>query len=106
MPEPEPKPNPGLPRSAESLIHEVGSREQRMIRRRKEGPPDLWRAVGLVGLVGWSVAVPMLVGVALGSWIDRQFAGRHSWTLMLLVAGLFVGCVNAWNRIQREREDR
>lgn len=87
-------------------MQEVGLRESRMIRRKKEGSPNVWRSVGLVGLIGWSVVLPMLAGIALGIWIDGQWPSRFSWTLMLLVAGLAAGCANAWNRIRREQEDR
>ena len=40
------------------------------------------------GLIGWSVAVPTLLGAMLGLWLDRRHPGAHSWTLMLLVVGL------------------
>ena len=49
------------------------------------------------GLIGWSVAVPTLLGAMLGLWLDRRHPGPHSWTLMLLVAGLVIGCANAWH---------
>jgi len=77
-----------------------------MLRRRKQGPPNVWRSVGLVGLVGWSVVIPMLIGIAVGLWIDHTWPSRFSWTLMLLVGGLGAGCANAWSRIKREQEDR
>jgi ATP synthase protein I len=48
----------------------------------------------------------MLGGVALGAWIDRRWPSRFSWTLMLLVGGLLLGCVNAWMRIEHERRER
>jgi ATP synthase protein I len=54
------------------------------------------------GLIGWSVAVPTLCGVALGFWIDRRFRSSHSWTLSLLILGLFVGCANAWHWISQQ----
>lgn len=91
--------------AAERLIARVASREVRMIRGKKEGTPNIWRAVSLVGVIGWLVVLPMLAGIAIGSWIDHTWPSRFSWTLMLLVAGLAVGCMNAWNRITRERED-
>jgi ATP synthase protein I len=106
MPERGSASNVNLPGSARKMVREVGLREVRMVRRRRDGPPNLWRAVGLVGLVGWSVVLPMLIGIAVGLWIDRAWPSRFSWTLMLLVAGLVAGCANAWNRIQRERGDR
>jgi ATP synthase protein I len=48
----------------------------------------------------------MLAGIAVGNWIDRRWPSRYSWTLMLLVGGLLLGCVSAWNRVTDEQEHR
>jgi ATP synthase protein I len=61
-----------------------------------------WSGLGMIGLVGWGVSVPTLLGAALGIWLDRRFPGEHSWTLTLLFAGLVIGCLNAWRWITRE----
>lgn len=61
-----------------------------------------WYGLGLFGLVGWAVVVPTVVGVALGLWIDARTASETSWTLVLLVAGAALGCLNAWYWVQRE----
>jgi ATP synthase protein I len=58
----------------------------------------------MFGMVGWSVAVPTLIGIALGIWIDRRWPGRFSWTLMLLFAGLALGCLLAYHWVNRERK--
>ena len=64
----------------------------------------------MMGLIGWSVVVPTLLGAALGIWLDNRHPGKHSWTLALLVAGLVVGCLNAWHWVDKEdkemREDQ
>ncbi len=57
-----------------------------------------------MGLIGWSVVIPTLLGAALGIWLDRHFPGSHSWTLALLVAGLVIGCFNAWRWVAKEGE--
>jgi ATP synthase protein I len=58
-----------------------------------------------MGLIGWSVAVPTLLGVALGLWLDHRQSGGRSWTLALLAAGLAIGCLNAWHWVdQQDRE--
>jgi ATP synthase protein I len=59
----------------------------------------------MMGLVGWSVAVPCLIGTALGIWIDAHHVSHYSWTLMLLVLGLLLGCYNAWYWVSRESEE-
>ncbi|MBC7573134.1 MAG: AtpZ/AtpI family protein, partial [Herminiimonas sp.] len=51
-----------------------------------------------------SVVVPTLLGAALGLWLDQRHPGGRSWTLALLVAGLVLGCFNAWHWV--EKEDR
>ena len=93
-----------LPKPVEDLMRQVGARQSRMIRRRREGPPSFWRSVGMVGAIGWSVALPTLIGVAAGTWIDHHWPSRFSWTLMLLFAGLALGCADAWSRINRAQE--
>jgi ATP synthase protein I len=55
----------------------------------------------MFGLVGWAVAVPTLAGVALGLWLDARYPGGPSWTITGLVAGVALGCLNAWWWVQR-----
>ena len=57
---------------------------------------------GMMGLVGWSVAIPTLLGAALGTWLDKRHSGPHSWTLMLLIIGLMIGCANARRWVSKE----
>ena len=49
--------------------------------------------------------VATLLGASLGLWLDRHYAGSHSWTLALLVAGLVLGCWNAWHWVAREQAE-
>ena len=57
----------------------------------------------MMGMIGWSVAIPTLLGAALGGWIDRTHPGTRSWTLALLVGGLAIGCWNAWRWVTNEQ---
>lgn len=59
----------------------------------------------MMGLIGWSVAIPTLLGAGLGFWLDERFPGQISWTLTILLVGLIVGCANAWHWVQKEREE-
>ncbi len=85
------------------LAQQVGRREERKLRGREQGHRTIWFGLGMFGLVGWSVALPTLGGALLGLWLDRAFPGTYSWTLMLLTAGLFLGCAIAWYWIEKER---
>ena len=56
------------------------------------------------GLIGWSVTIPTLLGVALGVWLDEHYPSAYSWTLMLMLIGLIIGCLNAWHWVFREEK--
>ncbi len=83
----------------------VGERAARKIKAQRHITQVVWTGLGMMGLIGWSVAVPTLLGTALGFWADKHYPGIHSWTLMLLVIGLGLGCFNAWHWISRESSE-
>jgi ATP synthase protein I len=76
---------------------EVDAKAARKLKARRNPKQGVWFGLGMMGLIGWSVVVPTLLGAALGIWLDHRYAGSHSWTLALLVAGLAIGCLNAWH---------
>lgn len=76
--------------------------ERKMKSRAERGEKSLWFGLGMFGLVGWSVAIPTLIFLALGIWIDATYPGRISWTLTLLFVGVVLGCLNAWFWVKRE----
>jgi ATP synthase protein I len=85
------------------LSREVGAKAARKLKARRNSTPGVWFGLGMMGLIGWSVAVPTLLGAALGLWLDEsQHPGSHSWTLALLVVGLAIGCLNAWHWVAKE----
>lgn len=86
----------------QTLAHQVGIKAARKLRARRRGAAGIWFGLGMMGLVGWSVAVPTLVGAGMGLWLDKHYPGKHAWTLTLLVAGLVIGCFNAWRWIAKE----
>ena len=73
--------------------------------RARERQDDVWFWLGMFGLVGWSVAVPMVIGVAVGMWLDGHTDAPFSWTLTLLAVGLAVGCGVAWYWVRQESRD-
>ncbi len=74
----------------------VAAKETRRIKARGEKDHTFLFGLSIFGIVGWSVVIPTLIGIALGIWIDGRWPGRFSWTLMLLFGGLICGCLNAW----------
>lgn len=100
------KPHRPLPdNTSEGLGSAVGRRARRKQKARTEGRRSAWFGLGMFGLVGWSVAVPTLTGIAIGVWADRRWPGEVSWTLTLLIIGVALGCLNVWYWIKQESED-
>jgi len=90
------------PPAGPTFAGEVGAKAARKLEARRNSAQGVWFGLGMMGLVGWSVAIPTLLGAALGLWLDKQHAGKHSWTLALLAAGLVIGCLNAWHWVAKE----
>ncbi len=85
-----------------TFSRQIGEKEARKLKARRNSTRTVWFGLGMMGLIGWSVAIPTLLGAALGLWLDKRYPGGHSWTLALLVAGLVIGCYNAWHWVAKE----
>jgi ATP synthase protein I len=89
-------------KAAANMAEQVGAKATRKLQAQRNPAPGVWFGLGLMGMVGWSVVVPTLLGAALGLWLDRHYPGGRSWTLALLAAGLVLGCFNAWHWVAKE----
>jgi ATP synthase protein I len=88
-----------------SFSEAVGAKAARKLKARRNATPGVWFGLGMMGLIGWSVAIPTLLGAALGLWLDKHYPAAHSWTLTLLVIGLIIGCFSAWKWVAREDKE-
>jgi ATP synthase protein I len=86
------------------LSQKIGAAADRKLRTKRRGVRDVWLGLGMFGLIGWSVAIPTLLGVLFGAFIDKHYPGIHSWTLSFLIIGLFLGCLNAWHWVVKEEK--
>lgn len=64
----------------------VGAKAARKLKARRNGAQGVWFGLGMMGLIGWSVAVPTLLGAALGLWLDKHHPGTHAWTVRKAVS--------------------
>lgn len=80
----------------------VASEAARKLRVQRDDTQGVWFGLGMSGLIGWSVATPTLAGVLIGVWLDHRHPASFSWTLALLVAGLMLGCANAWHWVAQQ----
>lgn len=72
------------------------------MKARSEKDKGVWFELGMFGLVGWSVAIPTLIFLAVGIWIDSRWPSDYSWTLMMLIIGVIIGCWNAWYWVKKQ----
>jgi ATP synthase protein I len=89
-------------KSGPTLAEQVGAKAARKLKARRSSGQGVWFGLGMIGLIGWPVAIPTLLGVAFGHWLDTRHPGKHAWTLALLVVGLAIGCLNAWRWVAKE----
>jgi ATP synthase protein I len=99
------KPEIKSEKGGDGFSRQVGVKAVRKLKARRNGTPGVWFGLGMMGLIGWSVVVPTLLGASLGIWLDNRHSGSHSWTLMLIVIGLVVGCANAWHWVSKEDKE-
>ena len=99
------EPNKKPKKSEPTFLGQIGAKAARKLKARRNAWHGVWFGLGMMGLIGWSVAIPTLLGAALGSWLDQNHPGAHPWTLALLAAGLAIGCFNAWHWVAKEEQE-
>ncbi|HEY3445130.1 MAG TPA: AtpZ/AtpI family protein [Myxococcales bacterium] len=80
----------------------VRRRRQRVERARRHGERSVGRNLALVGVLGWLIVAPTLLGMFGGRWLDRSLGTGIVWTSALMLLGLVFGCYLAWRRVQEE----
>lgn len=68
-----------------------------------EGEPSLARNVGQIGILGWMIVAPTLIGLFIGRWIDNRFETGVFWSAALLVVGVTAGSWAAWRWMHTEQ---
>ena len=82
-----------------SLAEPVRRRRVRDERWQREGERPLGHNLAMIGVLGWLVVVPTVLGTFLGRWLDHAAASGIFWTLSLMFMGLCLGCWLAWKRV-------
>ncbi len=82
--------------SPDGLTDAVRRRQERQKRWLTEGEPSVVRFVGQIGILGWIIVAPILIGLFIGRWLDHRLGTGIFWSAPLLLLGLAVGCWSAW----------
>lgn len=83
------------------LEEQLKQRERRRLHAKKR-EEHTWFGLGMLGLVGWAFAIPLLAVLAVGIWLDTRFESDYSWSLMGVFVGAAIGAVNAWYWVKHE----
>ena len=85
----------------ERLKSEIQKDVIRLEKAEKEKRTLLAQTVYL-GTLGLMLALPIVAGAYLGDWLDSKLKGFSvSWTITLILLGVFIGAVNVYLLITR-----
>ena len=90
-------------------IQEMGRRK---IKAKERKDITIWAGLGTLGVIGWAVSIPTLIGAGIGWFLDNKLMHDHRWTLAFLILGLLMGCWNAsywvckqWKEIDGDKKE-
>ncbi|MGA8445749.1 MAG: AtpZ/AtpI family protein [Roseiarcus sp.] len=64
--------------------------------------PSFAARLGQIGVLGWAIVAPVLIGVVIGRWLDRTFATGVFFTAPLIMLGAAAGLWTAWRWMHRQ----
>lgn len=85
----------------DGLLESV-ERARRRERERRENEPSLARFIGQIGMLGWMVVIPTLIGLFIGRFIDQRLGSGIFWSAPLLLIGVVIGYWSAWKWMHRQ----
>lgn len=90
-------------RSERGDLREAFDRDFRRVARREPGHGTFWRSLGVLGSVGWPIALLTAGGALLGHWLDVRWHTGVRLALLFLTLGVFAGCWIAWRNVGGHR---
>ncbi len=90
-------------RRTRDAAEEAARTAARRERLREEDPePSLGRRFGQIGILGWAIVTPILLGIVLGRLADRQFGTGVFFTAPAIMIGAGLGMHAAWRWMHRQ----
>jgi ATP synthase protein I len=71
-------------------------------RAREDREPTIATRLGQIGVLGWAIVAPILLGVAAGRWLDWTFKTGIFFTAPLIMLGAVAGMWTAWRWMHRQ----
>jgi ATP synthase protein I len=89
-------------RPPDGMAEAARKEEDRRYRWRTEGELSVVRFVGQIGILGWIIVAPTLLGLFVGRWLDNTFGTGIFWSAALLVVGVMLGFWSGWRWMNRQ----
>ena len=87
---------------SDSMADAVRKRQERRKEWVNKGEPSMARFVGQIGVLGWIIVTPTLIGLFVGRWLDHKFGTGIFWSAPLLLLGVVVGYWSAWRWMHKQ----
>lgn len=87
-----------MTRQEKDAVDHAARKAANLERMKQSDPePSLGSRLGQIGILGWAVLVPMLLGVVLGRFLDRV----ADTGIMFTAAGIFLGAAIGMHAVWR-----
>ncbi len=68
----------------------------------RDPEPSLGRRLGQIGVLGWTIVIPALLGLAAGRWLDKTMHSGVFFSAPLVMLGAALGLWLAWKWMSRQ----
>jgi ATP synthase protein I len=69
---------------------------------RDDPEPTVASRLGQIGVLGWAIVAPILLGVVVGRWLDWMLKTGIFFTAPLIMLGAAAGLWTAWRSMYRQ----
>jgi len=69
---------------------------------REDREPTIATRLGQIGVLGWAIVAPILIGVVIGRWLDGTFRSGVFFTAPMIMLGAAAGMWTAWRWMHRQ----
>jgi len=73
-----------------------------MEKNRRNLDENIWKHFGQIWDISWMTVAPIILGLFLGQYLDRKYPKGFSWTLSMLILGIFLSFYNLYQFFERE----
>jgi ATP synthase protein I len=88
--------------TSEIMAKAASDAARRAEQGREHPEPSLGARLGQIGVLGWTIVVPTLIGLVAGRWLDHRLATGIFFSAPLLMLGAAAGFWFAWKWMHRD----